>query len=75
MHYNQNSFEPISVYCNFSLIHSTQTSSVAKSTPIQLVMGPLSYEVKQQRCEVGQSPLSNAEVKNGGAIPPLPMSS
>jgi hypothetical protein len=28
--------------------------------------------VKQQRCEADQSPPSNAEVKNGGAIFPLP---
>jgi hypothetical protein len=35
----------------------------------------LSPEVKRQGREADHSPLSRAEVKNGGAIPPLPHTS
>jgi hypothetical protein len=34
--------------------------------------GPLSPGVKRRRREADHSPPSNAEAKNGGAIPPLP---
>jgi hypothetical protein len=41
---------------------------VTKSAFLQIyILG-----VKRQRCEADQSPPSNAEVKNGGAILPLP---
>jgi hypothetical protein len=39
--------------------------------PIQWVPGVLSPRVKQQGHEADHSPLSSAEVRNGGAIPPL----
>jgi hypothetical protein len=42
------------------------------SPPIKWVPGALSPGVKQQGHEADHSPPSNAEVKNGGAIPPLP---
>jgi hypothetical protein len=41
-------------------------------SPIQCVPGALSPGVKQPRREADHSPPSSAEVKNGGAIPPLP---
>jgi hypothetical protein len=40
--------------------------------PIQWVPRPPSPGVKQQGRQADKSPLSSAEVKNGGAIPPLP---
>jgi hypothetical protein len=40
--------------------------------PIQWVPGAISPEVKRPGREAGHLPPSNAEVKNGGAIPPLP---
>jgi hypothetical protein len=39
--------------------------------PIQWVLGALSLGVKQQGLEAEHSPPSSAEVKKGGAIPPL----
>jgi hypothetical protein len=39
--------------------------------PIQRVPGPLSPGVKMPVREADHSPPSSAEVKNGGAIPPL----
>jgi hypothetical protein len=39
--------------------------------PIQRVPALYSPGIKQPVCEAGHSP-SNAEFKNGGAIPPLP---
>jgi hypothetical protein len=40
--------------------------------PIQWAQGVLSPGVKRQEREAEHSPPSNAEIKNGGAIPPLP---
>jgi hypothetical protein len=40
--------------------------------PIQWVPGAPSPGVKRQGRETDHSPPSSAEVKNGGAIPPLP---
>jgi hypothetical protein len=40
--------------------------------PIQWVLGTLSLGVKWPGCETYHSPPSSAEVKNDGAIPPLP---
>jgi hypothetical protein len=40
--------------------------------PIQRVPGALSPGVKRQGREADRSPTTNAEVKNGGVIPPLP---
>jgi hypothetical protein len=39
--------------------------------PIQWVPGVLSPGIKRQEREADHSPPSSAEVKNGGAIPPL----
>jgi hypothetical protein len=41
--------------------------------PIQWVPGALSPGVKRPGREADHSPPSSAEVKNGGAIPPLPI--
>jgi hypothetical protein len=41
--------------------------------PIQWVLGALSSGVKRLGREPNHSPPSSAEVKNGGAIPPLPL--
>jgi hypothetical protein len=46
--------------------------NVGKELPIQWVSGVLSLEIKQPGCEADHLPLSNAEVKNGGAIFLLP---
>jgi hypothetical protein len=40
--------------------------------PILWVPGSLSLRVKWPGRDADDSPLSSAEVKNGGAIPPLP---
>jgi hypothetical protein len=40
--------------------------------PVQWVLGALSPGVKHQGREADHSPPSCTEVKNGGAIPPLP---
>jgi hypothetical protein len=42
--------------------------------PIQLVPGAVSLGVKGQGREADHTPPSSAEVKNGGVIPPLPIS-
>jgi hypothetical protein len=41
-------------------------------SPIQWVPRALSRGVKRPGCEAVDSPPSSAEVKNDGAIPPLP---
>jgi hypothetical protein len=41
-------------------------------TPIQWVPGALSTGIKWQEREADHSPAPSADVKNGGAIPPLP---
>jgi hypothetical protein len=53
---------------DFSLFHSIQTSSSAHPAS----RGFFPPGVKQLECEADDSPPSSAEVKNGGAIPPLP---
>jgi hypothetical protein len=52
---------------DFSLFHKIQTTL----GPIQLVPGIVSPGVKRRGPEVDHSPLSSAEVKNDGAMPPL----
>jgi hypothetical protein len=56
---------------DFSLLHSVQ-ADFGTHPPLQWVTGPLSPGVNRQKREFNQSPPSSAEVKNGGAIPPLP---
>jgi hypothetical protein len=56
---------------DFSLLHSVQTGSGAH--PASYIMGTGGYfPVKLPWREADHSPRSNAEVNNGGAIPPLP---
>jgi hypothetical protein len=79
---NQNRFLPLAGGCKgltagvgflakeiHSLIHSGQACSGAHPSSC------LSSRVKQPGREVDHLPQSSAEVMNGGAIPPLPMSS
>jgi hypothetical protein len=40
--------------------------------PMQCALGAVSTGLKLLGWEAGCSPPSNAEVKNGGSIPPLP---
>jgi hypothetical protein len=54
-----------------TFLHSVQTGCVATQPSVQWVPGALSLEVKRQGHEADHSPPSNAEVKNGGAIPPV----
>jgi hypothetical protein len=56
----------------FSLLHSVQTSSGAHPTSYLIGTGTVSPGVKRLRREANQPPPTGAEVKNGGAIPPLP---
>jgi hypothetical protein len=55
----------------FSLLHSVQTESEAHSASYPMGTGGSSPGTKRQGREAGHSP-SSSEVKNGGAIPPLP---
>jgi hypothetical protein len=58
---------------DLSLLHSVQTGSGAHPASIQWVPGALYPGAKRPgREETDYSPSSSAEVKNGGAIPPLP---
>jgi hypothetical protein len=58
-------------------LSSTTSRQTLGSTelPMKLVPWALSPGEKRQGREVDLSPPSNAEVKNGGAIPPLPYKS
>jgi hypothetical protein len=49
-----------------------RTAMRLTQSPIQWVPGALSPGVKHLGCEADHSPPSNAELKNAGAIPPLP---
>jgi hypothetical protein len=55
-------------------LFSTASKPVLGPTqcPIEWVPGPLSPGLKRQGREADHSPPSSDEVKNGGAIPPLP---
>jgi hypothetical protein len=55
-------------------LFSTASRTVLRPTqpPIQFVPGDLSLRVKQPTCEADHSCPSSAEIKNVGAIPPLP---
>jgi hypothetical protein len=52
------------------LLHSVQTGSEAHPAPYTMGTGDFTPRVKR---EADHSPSSSAEVKNGGAIPPLPL--
>jgi hypothetical protein len=52
--------------------HADRLCKGSTQPPTQGVPRALSWEVKWPECEADHSPPSSAEVKNGGAIPPLP---
>lgn len=54
---------------DFSLLHTDNTAFGFKQSPIELVPGVLSPSVKQSEREANYSPLSSADVKNGGPTP------
>jgi hypothetical protein len=60
---------------DFSLFHRVQTGSDTYPISYSMGTGALSFAVKRQRHDADHSPPSSAEVKNGGAIIPLPHSS
>jgi hypothetical protein len=55
----------------FSFSTASRPALGPTQLPTPWVLGALSPGVKRQDREVDHSPLSNTEVKNGGAIPPL----
>jgi hypothetical protein len=57
---------------SFFLLHSVQTGSGAYPVSYPMGIGGFSQGVKPAGCEADHSLLSSAEVKNRGAIPPLP---
>jgi hypothetical protein len=57
---------------DFFLPHSVQTTLGPTQPPIQWVPLTSPPGVKQQRRKTDHSPPFSVEVKNGGAIPPLP---
>jgi hypothetical protein len=57
----------------FSLLHRVQTGFWAHPASYSKIPGAISTGVKQPGLEADHSPPSSAEVKNGGAIPPLPI--
>jgi hypothetical protein len=55
------------------LFYAVSRSALGSNQPpTQWVRGAILPGVKRPRREANHSPPSNAEVKNGGAIPPLP---
>jgi hypothetical protein len=64
----------IDVQCMlYMCVHSTTSGSGMGpiQPPMHWITGSLSPEVKRPGLEADHSPLSSAEVKNGGVIPPL----
>jgi hypothetical protein len=64
---------PSKLHVVYSTVHRPALGPT--QPPILWVLGALSAGVKWQGCEGGHSPPSNAELKNSGAIPPLPHTS
>jgi hypothetical protein len=60
---------------NFSILHSFQTGSGAHPASYPMGTEGSFPGVKRPGREADRSPTSNAEVKNGGAIPALPRTS
>jgi hypothetical protein len=60
---------------DFSLLHTVQTRSGADLLYYPMGTGTLPPGVKWPKREADHSSLSSAEVKNNGAIPPLPHTS
>ena len=57
----------------YSVLHSVHTGSGAHPTSCPMGAGSVSQGVKRPGREADRSHPSSAEVKNGGAIPPLPI--
>jgi hypothetical protein len=55
-----------------SLLHNIQAGSRANQPHIQWVPWTVSHGVNQRKRKADHSPPSSVEVKNSGAIPPLP---
>jgi hypothetical protein len=60
---------------SFSLLHVVQTGSGVYPVSYPMGTGGSFPGVKPPKSKPENSPPSNAEVKNGGAIPPLPHTS
>jgi hypothetical protein len=60
----------MAVLCNIS--YRKMTMQTVIKPPIQWVLGDRLPGVKRPGREADHSPPSSAEVRNGGAIPPLP---
>jgi hypothetical protein len=60
---------------DLSLLHSMQASFGAEPASYPTGTVGVSPGVKRQGCEADHSSPSSAEVKNGRAIPPLPLAS
>jgi hypothetical protein len=56
----------------FSLLHSVQTGSGTQPDSCRMGNGCSFPGVKRPGREADYTPPSSAEVKNGGAVPPLP---
>jgi hypothetical protein len=56
-----------------SLLHNAQASFEAHPSSYPMVAWDSFQGVKRQVSETDHSPPSSAEVKNGGAMPPLPI--
>jgi hypothetical protein len=72
--YSMNSQGAIPRWCKmFFLLHGIQTDSGAHPASYPMDTGAISPEIKKLVPETDHSPPSSAKVKNGGAIPPLPI--
>jgi hypothetical protein len=56
----------------FLIITTSRPALGPTQLPTQWMPGTLSLGVKRQGCEPDHPPPPSADVKNGGAIPPLP---
>jgi hypothetical protein len=60
------------MFKNFLFYTSSRPDLGPTQPPIQWVPGAASLRVQRRGREADHSPKSSAEVKNGGATPPLP---
>jgi hypothetical protein len=58
---------------DFSSSTSSRTALNSAQTPIKWIQGDISLGIKRPGSEADHSLPSSAGVKNGGAIPPLPI--
>jgi hypothetical protein len=56
-----------------SLLHNIRSTLWPNQPPIQRVRGAISLGAKRSERKADHSPPANVQVKNGGAIPPLPI--